>query len=321
MSFAEFCERYPSHSIALDGFVRGGPEVCSSSKGVWANFNHHEDVNRLAARATCAQVLMAIRQGLFSSFTDAQVPHSHVYVNDCDEDVCTAWFLLKNFLLVRSTMNPILNRLLNRLVAMEDALDSTAGAYPFPADLPMLAELNWVFEPYRQHRVSGNARTSQEVYGVIERVERRIMQHITGMGKAVPLDTRYHHVPGGGGTGWSFVVEEGANARTGMFSDGIRAYVAIRGGSGPIWGVEGEKLRITYTVGRMSPFVPFDVKRILVALQAAEVDKRRAIGVELPPGDVWGGSEDVGGSPRVSQSYLYPNEVRAVVERCVSKGQ
>ena len=39
---------------------------------------------------------MAIRQGLFRCFRDGSGPTARVYANDCDEDVCTAWFLLNN---------------------------------------------------------------------------------------------------------------------------------------------------------------------------------------------------------------------------------
>jgi hypothetical protein len=134
MSFEDFCAKFPSSSIALDGFVTGGPAFRPA--GPYANFNHHEEVDRLATRATCAQVLMAIRQGLFNTFQNgSRMPYAHLYVNDCDEDVCVATFALTKPHLVLGTMNPIFNR----LVAMEEIMDATAGAYPYPPDLPVLA--------------------------------------------------------------------------------------------------------------------------------------------------------------------------------------
>ena len=57
-----------------------------------------------------------------------------VYANDCDEDVCMSWFLLKNHALTQQALNPALNR----LVHMVDMLDTTAGAFPFPEDMPSL---------------------------------------------------------------------------------------------------------------------------------------------------------------------------------------
>ena len=84
MGWDEFRAKTPKFSIALDGFVSTGPRFDGS--GPWLNLNHHEDVDRLATRATCGQVLMALRQGLFTCFRDASGPRATVWVNDCDED-------------------------------------------------------------------------------------------------------------------------------------------------------------------------------------------------------------------------------------------
>lgn len=294
-NWESFVEMAPEFSIALDGYVIGGPRFDAGK--CMANFNHHEGVDRLATRATCAQVLMAIRQGLFKTFRQNGAPHAIVYANDCDEDVCTAWYILKHHAVCEPSMNP----LLNRLVMMEDALDATAGAYPYPADLPALRELAWVFEPYRQFRGSGQLakRDSRAFRGVVEDVELRIARHVSGHGQEIPLDTRYERV--GGGTGWTMVKEIGAQARTGMFSDGIRAYVAARElGDG----------RYTYTVGRMSPFIRFDCGEIFDRCNEEEW--------LLGNGDVWGGSEMVGGSPRVGASKIQPQRMQEIVEGVVS---
>ena len=66
MQKEEFCRTKPRNSVALDGYVYGGPWF--EHNGPYCSFNHHEEVNRLATRATCGQALMAIRQGFFSTF-------------------------------------------------------------------------------------------------------------------------------------------------------------------------------------------------------------------------------------------------------------
>jgi hypothetical protein len=304
MGWLDFCHNKPPFSIALDGYVYGGPKFAvtttlfnpSNLPGPYVNFNHHEEVDRLATRATCGQVLMAIRQGLFTTFRDGYGVKARVYVNDCDEDVCTSYFLLKNQFFVESSVNP----LLNRLVDLEDKLDSTAGAYPFPQDLPVLQELAWVFYPYRSFRLNGglDRKESSEYEEIIHDVGRRIMEHITGRGKSMPLDARYERL--GGGAGWALIREVGFNAKTGMFSDGIRAYVSVR---------ERPNGRYTYTVGRMSPFVSFDVPRILSELN---LEEQKLQGTESK--DVWGGGNTIGGSPRVAGSALKPEEVSRIVE-------
>lgn len=276
----------PRFSIALDGYVGAGPRF--DPDGPYYNANHHEGVDRLATRATCVQVLMAIRLGLFDTFRTEHGPKAHVWANDCDEDVSTSVFLLRNSALVSGAMNP----LLNRLVSMEDALDTTAGAYPFHADLPVLQELAWVYEPYRQFRLSGQlAKRDEAAYtSIVSDVGSRIMRHITGNGANIPLDLRYEtlHI----GKNWRMVEEVGAQARTAMFGAGIRAFVSVRGS--------------TYTIGRMSPFVKFDIARIIDALNAAEGLTGLA--------DRWGGANTIGGSPRIAGSKLSPSQVMRVVE-------
>ena len=292
-----FKDTKPTFSIALDGYVSGPPRF--SPSGPYATFNHHEGTSRLETRATCAQVLMAIRQGLFRCFRKDGQPHAIVYVNDCDEDVCAAYFLLKHGWLSDHAMNP----LLNRLVAIEDLLDATAGAYPFPADLPALRELAWVFEPYRRARLSGELdRKGPATYrGVVEDVESRILRHLTGKGDEIALDTRYERL--GGGSGWAMIQEVGAQAKTGVLSDGIYAYVAVRQRPDGRW---------TYVVGRMSLFIDyFQVPAILDALNAAEDTTGKP--------DRWGGGDTIGGSPRVAGSKLAPDEVRRIVSEVGSK--
>jgi hypothetical protein len=288
MTREAFCRNRPAFSIALDGYVHGGPWF--SREGPHASFNHHEGVDRLSTRATCAQVLMAIRQGLFDTFREDGLPRALVWADDCDEDVCTAWFLLHHPHLVTHTINP----LLNRLVAMEDALDSTAGAYPYPACLPSLGELAWVFEPYRRARASGlvDGRDPAALAGVVEDVAGRIARHIVGGGSQLAPDLRYRTLHQG--QGWRLVEELGAQARTALFADGVRAFVAARPRPDGRW---------TYTVGRMSPFVPFDVPVLLAALDAAE-------GGEV---EHWGGGNTIGGSPRIAGSRLGPEEAARIV--------
>jgi hypothetical protein len=303
LRWASFTTFKAPFSIALDGYVHGGPQFLATPDGPYANFNHHEEVDRLATRATCAQVLLAIRQGLFSAFRKNGQPTAVVYANDCDEDVCLAWWLLNNHILVQNTINP----LINKLVSMEDYMDTTGGSYPVCSDLPFLAEMGWIFEPYRMFRVSGGLarKNSYEYLQVIESVGNRITAYVMGHGKNIPLDKNYAILEQN--QGWSMVSETGQHARSAMFSDGIKAFVAVSKRSDNAW---------TYTVGRLSQFVfGFDVPKILDALNRAECEKR---GVSSLEDDIWGGGNIIGGSPRVSGSVLTPSEVSAIV-RTINK--
>lgn len=137
------------------------------------------------------------------------------------------------------------------------------------------------------------------------------MAHITGAGKSVPLDTRYERIGGGGG--WTMVQERGANARTGMFADGITAYVSVR---------DRKDGKFTYTVGKMSPFVPFNVELVLKRLNDAEFKKRNQLDPKVSHlSEFWGGSDSVGGSPRVGGSVLTSDEVEEVVKNTLQESE
>jgi len=179
LSWDRFRKETPKFSIALDGYVNDGPLF--DGAGPWANFNHHENVERMATRSTCAQVLIAIRQDLFNCFNDGKEAAANVYVNDCDEDVSLSWFLLKNYKLIENALNPAVTK----LVSIEDLLDATAGAYPYPIDLAELQKIGWVFEPYRQFRLDGglDRKDEGEYLDIVDKVGERIGGYIKNKGK------------------------------------------------------------------------------------------------------------------------------------------
>jgi len=51
VDWRKFCVTHPPYSIALDGYVYGPPRFLEPTQGgPKANFNHHEDVDRLVPR-------------------------------------------------------------------------------------------------------------------------------------------------------------------------------------------------------------------------------------------------------------------------------
>jgi hypothetical protein len=290
LSWEEFCATHGPYTIGLDGYVASRSRF--DPAGPRLNLDHHSGVDRLATRAACAQALLAIRQGLFECFRDRHGPRAEVCVNDCDEDICTAWFLLTHADLTTPGKAPRLDQ----LVCLVDVLDTTGGAYPLPADLSSLKELAWVFAPYHSFRRSGelDRRQPEAHRSVVAEVSARIERHLGGRGGSYPLDGRYERL--GGGHGWVMLREVGAQARLAAVADGVRAYVAVR---------ERPDGRWAYVLGRTSLFVPFDVPALLRGLNEAEG----------APKTGWGGSDLVGGSPRVRGSKLSPREVERGVNR------
>ena len=296
MSWDEFVATKPSYSIALDGYVAAGPRYKPREsspdgglRGPWMNANHHEEVDRLATRATCAQVLMAMRQGLFAP--------AYIDVNDCDEDVGLSVFLLMNPHLVLGTMNPMLNR----LVHVVDMLDCTAGSYPFPVNLPLLEELAWIMDPYKRIRLSGelDRKVASTYRGVIEDVGNRISRYLVGSGGRIPQDTRYTKI--GGGRGWILVHEDGAQAKAGVFGDGHTTYLAVR---------DRPDGTYTYVLGKLA-YAPLNLARMFHRLNEAED--------LLQSKDQWGGGNTIGGSPRVGGSRLKPMEVAKIIDEEIAR--
>jgi hypothetical protein len=297
LTWEEFIATKPPYSIALDGYVYGATKFTESKMGPYANFNHHEEVDRLSTRATCAQVLIALRQGLIDAFRKDGEVTIHVYVNDCDQDVCLSWFLLNNHIICQNTINPIINR----LVHMEDMMDTCSGAYPFNMDMETLRHMAWVFEPYTNFRMNGGVdkKDVKEFEIVIKDVERRINEHIMGKSQSSILNMSFKKI--GGGANWAMVIEEGFNARTAMMSVGIKAFVSVR---------TRQDGNFTYSIGKMSGYIPFDIPGILQFL-----DKKEGNDI-----DHWGGSNTIGGSPRVGGSKLTPLAVEIAINKFIEHG-
>ena len=271
------------YGIALDGYVHGAPWFDRS--GPTRNFNHHEDVDRGCTRATCAQVAFAIRTGLFSGFsTKNGLPHANVYINDHDQDVCLSTFAL----LYPETLfgaQPAMNRLLY----LEDMLDSAAGLYPVSRDSKR--ELGWIFAPYVRTR--GLSLNGTEALGVIADLHARIWAYLDGKGGIAAADEEPAYCVRARQGALALIEERDPGARSGFALEGIFAFVAYRlVDGGPNY---------TFTLGRASPEVPFDVSAAITELASTE------------PG--WGGGDTVAGSPRHVGSTQSPQDVWEVARK------
>ncbi len=291
MSWKEFLATKPPFSIALDGYVEDAPRY--QTKGPYLNLNHHEKVSRMETRATCAQARIHVEQGLFTRFQQDGEPHAHVWVNDCDQDVCFAWAILNN-------PKRLLGHSFPECVDAVDRLDTCGG---FTRTFCRKNELAWIFEPYDLFRTSGelSKRDPEQFRKVIKEVVERVDSVQKDEGSPwVGHKMRDAYEIIRTGTGWILVKEESTNARGVMYQDGHRAFVAMTERPDGAW---------QYSVGRASPLVPFPVPQILKALARAEHD----------PKHTWGGSDLIGGCNRVHGSTLCPEEVAGTVENTIKK--
>jgi hypothetical protein len=295
IKWEDFVNSKPSFSIALDGYVKGPPRFLI--QGPYANFNHHEGVARIATRSTCAQVYFYIRLGLLDTYQKNGEPNARVYINDVDQDVCLSCWLLKNS---DKLVGLRFENVLFQLILFEDILDTSAGAYPINPDNPAIRRQAWIYQPYTQARADGSIynMSKKEMKDVLRSVCDRIDAAIGGRSGEIELDTRYEKI--GGGPGWQLIYEEGPYARTKLFYEKVKAYVAL---------LENREGTYAYTIGKMSPFVMFPLERIYGALNKAE-------GLSSQE-NCWGGSAIIGGSPRKTGSRLSPKKVQKVINACI----
>jgi hypothetical protein len=289
LSWQEFLTNTPNHSVALDGYVAGEPRFDLNSKH--ANFNHHENVNRLATRCTASQVAVAIKQGLFSILDPQQI---RIYVNDCDQDVCMAIWLLQNWeRIVGIKSEPSIARLIFNV----DMQDTCAGAYPVISQSRIMRDMCWIFAPYVRSRTLGQIHTmdSEGMLQIIETVCHRITLYTLGQGEQADPDTRYEIVMSG--TTWKMVKEIGNEARTEMSKDGIQGFVSLRSDTPDHY---------VYSIGNLTPFGGLDLPKAYQALNTAE-------GIDPTNTNRWGGSDSCGGSPRDGGSKLSPQSVAAIL--------
>lgn len=288
--WGDFIRQKPPFSIALDGIV-DGPTI-RRLRGPYLNLDHHSDVDRTSTRSTSEQAHMEINLGLFKTFRKDGIPTANLYINDIDEDVCVAVWLLQNFERVVNHAEPVINR----LVYCEDRLDATAGAYPL-GDTSIRRQMAWIFEPYQKARFEGKLRSmnADQQMVILQAVLSRITDYTLGKGREIGLDGQFIRV--GGGQEWTFVTENGPASRMAMYAAGIDAFGVHMG--------QRTSGAHDYVFGRRSIWVPFNIPLLIRRLNS--VDKG------ITETNRWGGSNTIMGSPRGTGSSLAPKEIEQVV--------
>jgi len=295
MTREEFAKFAPPRSIALDGFLDCGPYFDLGL--MHQNFDHHDGVYRPATMSTAMQVMFAIKGGMMDFFTAGGTKDIHVFINDPDQDTALATYLIQNYERFDGVQSiAVLSRLLNWC----DELDITAGAFPRRLNDQLVRQHVWVFSPYNSIRKSGalaNAifRKDESVLrNCIEAVHTRIGALIMGKAEEQELDTRHEILY----DGEVFkVVNEvgGTDARTYLFSRGMKAYVSIV--------AERSDGRRVVSVGRVSEYITrFPVQKIVAAYNKLE-------GLEDSP-HKWGGTTLISASSRMNGTGLSIEQLR-----------
>lgn len=300
-------------SIGLDGYVYGRKRferVVNYQDQILGvqNFNHHEEVDRLATLATCGQVEMALANGIDEAFHDKGGRFSAMlFVNDSDQDVCASVWLFRNKHLADSGTNP----LISRFVRVANLLDVSAGSHHFNKDLPFLETVNWINDPYSRARITGEvASNDPDVHRrIIDEVGSRIDRYIIGSAGSIPLDYSFETVDKN--NSWIMIREKGAQARKGAIDQGNNIVISVRDNN-------PEQVHISFW--RRSEWIMCDFPLVIEALNKAELSKLKELQLvegsveSLDANSAWGGGNTIFGSPRGIGTKLSLEEIGAIAD-------
>lgn len=288
--------------ILLDGAGSFGPTIDTEHK--LYNLDHHEGCERLFTLATCEQALLLVHSGLELSEGDWTL-----YANDPDLDTVLAVWCLLNHRRVRELRDEARDVLLP-LFRLEGAIDAhgaeLAGLCGLPSDVLERTRrtIDDLLVRERSLKQTGSWATKNAYAYTLEML--RAVDLLVYEGDDFGDDTRIEEVYGH--------VEIAPR----------RVAVACRDRSG-IYAVEqhlksrwGDQLGIIalenqpgrYTLRRLSSVTGPDLEPAYALLNRVDpaVDGR-------PPGKRWGGSRDIGGSPRPAGTRLGADEVLALLHR------
>jgi hypothetical protein len=283
VDFEAFCT-YPDWSVALDGYVHGPSRWDESNRHV--TFDHHDNCDRYATRATCEQVALAVQAGLLDTWERAGCRTAMAWINDPDPDVALSVWLLRH-------PEHVSNRDVAALIRCEGAIDTSGGCL-VPGEAEPFELLGWVVEPWLRWRQGLDGRNG--IAAVVEAVGERLDRFAAGRGEKARLDEAFEVLARHGRI--AAVTEHTPLARCRYAAAGISTFVAVR-----------QRLEAhlrDVTVGRVSPWEGPDLARAWDVLNDAE---------GIPPGskDRWGGSDMIGGSPRSRGTGLDLDDVMSII--------
>lgn len=292
---ASGARKYPEHTLFLDGAAQGEPFV-DSGRHVH-NLDHHEGCVRSFTLATCEQAMVMVLKGL-----DLDGEKWTIFANEPDLDtVLAAWVLLNHRRLASETAG--VRRRVQPLVRLEGVIDvhgfELAELTGFPDDLQkgtqqLVDRLRagevrqrengaWALSDPLDHTLEVLMAIDAEVYEPTDFSDDADVEEL----ERVPL------------VGDRFAIA-------------CRAEIGIYEVEQHLRGIHGDRVGLillerspgAWTLRQVDPFLPHD----LVALY----DRLNLLDPEVKGENRWGGSAEIGGSPRRTASGLDLREITSV---------
>ncbi len=285
----------PSGTIYLDGAAQGGPFL-NTEKDL-LNLDHHEGCLRAFTVATCEQAMIVIRKGL-----DLQKRDWTIWANEPDLDTILAIWILLNHMRLNDA-DPEIRRRLMPLVRLEGAIDAHGlemqelCAFPPAMRASVFADL----ERLRSREVELKKEGKWQEIDFLEYTA-ELLRAIDAMIYSS------HHFEG------VVDVEELARAAIGENQLAIvcRSDMGIYELEPHLRRLHGKRLGViilqkdpkTYTLRQVDTFLPGSLDRAYERLNLIDpsAGSRRS-------GNRWGGSGEIGGSPRSTGTTLTPKQI------------
>ena len=285
----------PPGTIYLDGAAEGAPFL-DAEKAVY-NLNHHEGCVRSFTLATCEQALLLIRKGL-----DLQGRDWTICANEPDLDTVLAIWVLLNHLRLNDVDDEIRRQVIP-LVRLEGVIDAHGLEMQEFCGFPPEVQES-VFARLEHLRSREVALKTEGKWDTID-----YLQYTAGVLCSIDgMIYSPHHFEG------VVKVEELARAEIGEKKLAVvcRADLGIYEVEPHLRRLHGKRLGViilqkdpnTYTLRQVDTFHPATLERAYERLNLIDptAGNRRS-------DNRWGGSEEIGGSPRATGTSLGPQQI------------
>ena len=288
-------------SIFLDGAAQGEPFIDPKRENY--NLDHHEGCVRSFLLATCEQAMVLIRKGL-----DLRKREWTVYANDADLDTVLAIWVLLNHLRLNERSTETRERVMP-LVRLQGVIDAQGLDMLDMSALPpeLLAETQARIDELREPELALKRRGR---WG-----ESDLLGYTADRLRAID---RLVYSP----THFDDVTDVEQLARVEIATDSVAVVCRSKAG---IYEVErllrrlhGKRLGVivlrtgatTYTLRQVNPYLPTSLERVYTHLNLVDP----AAGGHRSA-NRWGGSMEIGGSPRSTGTRLTPTQIAGVCRR------
>jgi hypothetical protein len=286
-------------TIYLDGAAEGGPFL-DVEKAIF-NLDHHEGCVRSFTLATCEQALVLIRKGM-----DLQARDWTIHANDPDLDTILAIWLLLNHMRIND-VDPEIRKKIVPFVRLQGSVDAHGLEMQelcgFPAELQ--ASVFAQLEKWRSNEVALKKEGKWQDIDFLEYTA-EVLRAIDA------IIYSSHHFEG--------VIEVKEMARVDIGENHLA--IVCQGDVG-IYEVESQLRRLhgkrlgviilksgrnTYTLRQVETFLPATLENAYLRLNLIDpaAGSRRS-------GNRWGGSAEIGGSPRATGTALTPRQIAKAI--------